>query len=84
MDPTKFSDTEIIRSNDKITTQVYNKMKKLPVHWTSKTPVRYKHNAIIIELHRGKKIVSNFDMEIKRVVSKYTVAGFPADLFISL
>ena len=26
--PTKFLDTEIIRSNDKITTQVYNKMRK--------------------------------------------------------
>ena len=30
MDPTKFLDTEIIRSNGKITTQVYNKLKKLP------------------------------------------------------
>ena len=53
-------------------------MKKLPVHWTSKTPVRYKHNAIIGELHRGKNIASNFDMEIKRIVSKYTAAGFPS------
>ena len=34
LNPTKFLDTKIIRSNGKITTQVYNKMKKLPVHWT--------------------------------------------------
>ena len=59
-------------------------MKKLPVQWTSKIPVRYKHNAIIGELHGGKKIASNFDMEIKRTVSKYAAAGFPTDLFISL
>ena len=57
-------------------------MKKLPVQWTSKIPVRYKPNAIIGELHGGKKIASNFDMEIKRTVSKYAAAGFPADLFI--
>ena len=77
MNPTKFLDTEIIRSNGKITTQVYNKMKKLPVHWTSKIPVRYKHNAVISELHRAKKIASNFDIDIKCVVNKYTVARFP-------
>ena len=52
-------------------------MNKLPVPWTSKIPVRYKHNAIIGELHRSKKIASNFDMKIKRIVSKYTAAGFP-------
>ena len=74
LNPTKFLDTEIIRSNGKITTQVYNKMKKLPVHWTSKIPVRYKRNAVIGELHRAKKIASNFDIEIKRIVKKYTAA----------
>ena len=41
LDIAKFFYTEIIRSNGKITTQVYQKMKKLPVHWTSKIPVRY-------------------------------------------
>ena len=42
LDPTKFLDIEIILSNGKITTQVYNKMTKLALHWTSKIPVRYK------------------------------------------
>ena len=51
-------------------------MKKLPVHWTSKIPVKYKRNAIIGELHRAKKTTSNFDTEIKRIVTKYTAAGF--------
>ena len=34
LDSAKFLDTDIIGSNGKITTQVYNKTKKLPVHWT--------------------------------------------------
>ena len=40
--------------------------------------MRYKRNAIIGELHRAKKIASNFDIEIKRIVTKYTAAGFPS------
>ena len=84
LDPTKFLDTEIIRSNSKITTQVYNKMKKLPAYWTSKIPVRYKCNAIISELHRAKKIASNFDIEIKRIVNKYTEARFPSRFAVIL
>ena len=80
LDPTKFLDTDIIRSNGEITTQVHNKMKKLPVHWTSKIPVRYKRNVIIGELHRAKKIASNFDIEIECIVNKYT--EFLPDLFV--
>ena len=76
LDLTKFLDTEILRSNSKIKTQVYDKMKELPVHWTSKIPVRYKRNAILGELHRAKKIASSFDIEIKRIVNKYTSVGF--------
>ena len=74
--PTKFLDTNIIRSNGKITTQVCNKMKRLPVHWISKVPTRYKRIAVIGELHRAKKNISNFYVEIKRIVNKYTAAGF--------
>ena len=51
-------------------------MKKLPVHWTLKIPVRYKLNVIIDELRRAKKIASKFDIEIGRFVNKYTAAGF--------
>ena len=83
-DLTKFLDKEIIRSNSKITTQVYNKMKKLPVHCTSKMPVRYKHNAIIAELLRAKKIASNLDIEIKCIVNKYTGAGLSSKFVRSI
>ena len=38
--------------------------------------VQYKRYAIIGELHRAKKIASNFDIEIKGTVNKYTATGF--------
>ena len=55
-------------------------MRKLPVHWTLKILVRYKRNNIIGELHRAKKIASNFDIEIECIVNKYT--EFLPDLFV--
>ena len=84
LDATKFLDTGIIQSNSKITTQVYNKMKKFIVHWTSEIPVRYKCNAIIDELHSAKKMASNFEMEIKCIINKYTAVGFPSRFIHSI
>ena len=54
VNPTKFLDTELVRENGEITTQFFSKSTKLPVHWSSKIPVRYKRNAITGELHRAK------------------------------
>ena len=53
--PRKFLDTEIIRKNNTISTQVFTKLTKFPVHWSSKTPTNYKRNDITSELHRAKK-----------------------------
>ena len=39
--PAKFLDTELVRENGEITKQVFSKSTKLPVHWSSKIPVRY-------------------------------------------
>ena len=75
--PTKFLDTEIIRRGCKIETKVYNKSKKLPVHWSSKIPTRYKRNAITGELHRAKRIANDFNFEVKRITKKFLSAGFP-------
>ena len=36
------------------------------------------------ELHRAKKIASNFDIEIKQIVNKYTAAGFPSRFVLSI
>ena len=40
INPNKFLDTEIICTNQEIKTQVYNKAKKLPVHWSLKFPYK--------------------------------------------
>ena len=77
INPNKFLDTEIIPTNHRIKTQVYNKAKKLPVHWSSKVSCKYKRNAITGELHRAKRIASNFHDETKRIRKKYTDAGYP-------
>ena len=70
-------DTQIIKENNGIKTQVFVKKSIYPVHWSSKVPFRYKKNAINDELHRAKKISSNFQSEIARIKAKFLNAGFP-------
>ena len=50
---------------------------RIPGHWSSKVPTKYKRNAIIGELHRAKKIASDFNKELTKVRIKYSKAGFP-------
>ena len=38
--------------------KVFSKSTKLPVHWSSKIPVRYKGNAITEELNQAKPTAS--------------------------
>ena len=65
VNPCKFLDTKIINNKGNITTEVFRKASKLPVHWSSRVPKRYKRIAVIGELHRSKRISSNFEMENK-------------------
>ena len=44
--PKKFLDTQIIKENNKIKTQVFVKISTYPVHWSTKVPFWYKKNAI--------------------------------------
>ena len=37
--PTRFLDTEVIRRGCEIKTKIYNKSRKLPVHWSSKISI---------------------------------------------
>ena len=69
--PAKFLDTKIIRRGCEIETKVYNKSKKLPVHWSSKIQTRYKRNAITGELHRVKRIAVDFNFEVERITKKF-------------
>ena len=75
--PEKFLDTKIIYEEDGIKTSVYRSDKKLPVHWSSKIPKKYKRNAINTDLHRGKKIALNFDSELNVIRQKFKRAGYP-------
>ena len=47
VNPSKFLDTELIREKGPILMQVFHKLNKFPVHWSSEVPIRYKCNAII-------------------------------------
>ena len=53
--PEFFLDTKIVYSNDVLTTEVKRNERKLPVHWSSKVPKRYKRNAIISDLNRATR-----------------------------
>ena len=76
--PSKFLDTKLIlNSNGTYETLVYRKSSKLPTPWTSKVPKRYKRNNILGDLHRSKRISSNFNQEVEVIRGKYKKAGFP-------
>ena len=68
VNPSKFLDTEINVNGHNIETSVYRKETKLPTHWSSKAPKRYKRNAINGELSRSMRISSDFNVE-KEVIT---------------
>ena len=71
-----FLETKIIRCGCETETRVYNKSKKLPVDWSLKFPTIYKRLAITSELHRAKRIASDFNFEVKHSNKKFLSAGF--------
>ena len=75
--PTKFLDTKIIYGNTGLRTEVYRKETKLPVPWNSEIPKKYKRNVITADLHRAKRISSNFNSEIVKIKQKFSNAGYP-------
>ena len=76
--PEMFLDTKIILNNNGVvTTQVYRKENKKTVPWVSKILKRYKRNTISGDLHRSRKIASNFDIEIRAMKAKYNKTRYP-------
>ena len=73
--PRKFLDTKIIRKNNTISTQAFTKLTKFPVHWSSNIPINYKQKSITSELHRAKKLATNFEKKLRRI--KKIHAGHP-------
>ena len=77
VNPTKFLDTDFHLNNGQMKTKVHRKETKLPVSWNSKIPKQYKRNMLLGDLHRAKKISSNFVEEKKTIKTKYIKAEFP-------
>ena len=77
VNPKRFLDTKIERINNKLQFSVYDNKNKLPFHWTSSVPKKYKRNAITGELHRSQKISDDFMSEVERIKIKYLNAGYP-------
>ena len=78
LQPSKFLDTNInIPLNDTAVTSVHRKLNKLPTHWSSKVPKRYKRNAINSDLNRSHRISMNFTAEKEIIRDKFNTAGFP-------
>ena len=75
--PIKFLDTEITYNANAIKTAVYRSENKIPVHWSSNIPKKYKRNAINADLHRAAKISSNLSQEKDVNTRKFSKARFP-------
>ena len=57
VNPDKFLDKKIIQKNGTVTTEVNWKVRKLPEHWISRIPKRYKRNSIISDLNRALRVL---------------------------
>ena len=77
VNPKVFLDTALEINGSSYEKSLHRKDTKLPTHWTSKVPKRYKRNAIMTELHRAKSISDNFQNELNKTRTKYKGAGFP-------
>ena len=67
--PLEFLDSKLLINNGIYETQVYRKKTKIPTHWSSSIPKKYKRNAISVDLHRSKQISSNYDTEVQIIKS---------------
>ena len=77
VNPSKVLGTKLTNISGPYEFNVYRKNTKLPSPWTSKTPKSYKRNAINGDLHRSKRISSNFDKEIPLIKGKFIKADYP-------
>ena len=68
---------KIIQKNGIVTTEVNQKDRKLPVHWTSRIPKRYKGNSITSDLNRALRISSYLKAEIPKIRQKFLNADYP-------
>ena len=79
----KFLDTEMMIKNGIIETSFAVKESKIPNHWLLAVPKKYKRNAILGDLHRARKISSNFELEKQHIKKKHLSDHFPYNLLQS-
>ena len=82
VNPSKFLVLEIMIKNGIIKTFVAVKESKIkiPKHWSSAVPRRYKWNGILRDLHRASKISSNFELNKQCNKKKYLSVNFLCNL----
>ncbi|XP_066920538.1 uncharacterized protein [Clytia hemisphaerica] len=85
IDPTKFLDTTMTKQDDNsYETSVHRKETKVPTHWSSKVPKKYKRNAIRSDLSRAYRISSNFHREKEIIHEKFKKVDFPVPFINSV
>ena len=56
----------------------------MPTHWSSQIPKKIKRNIITKDLHRAKKLSSNFNEEVLHLKQKYQNASYPVRFIESI
>ncbi|XP_068671420.1 uncharacterized protein [Montipora foliosa] len=74
--PDLFLDTAFSYTN-KFNCSVFKKPGKLPTHWKSEVPTKWKRNCITSALHRAKRISTDFDKDLKTLETSFINAGYP-------
>ena len=74
--PDHFLDTAFSYTN-KFNCSVFKKPGKLPTHWKSEVPTKWKRNCITSALHRAKRISTDFDKDLKTLETSFINAGYP-------
>ena len=75
--PNHFLDTAFTYNGNSFERSVFQKPGKLPVHWSSQTPLKWKRNTVINALHRAKRITTNWKTEVELIKNKFIKAGYP-------
>ena len=71
-------DTNLEFQDGILKTSFHRKETKLPTPWNSKIPKKYKRNVIIGDLHRSKRISTDFTK--KKILSKTNLKKWIFDL----
>ena len=83
VNPRKFLDTEIMIKNSIDEPSVAAKESKIPSHWSSAVPQKYKRNGIVGDLYRALKISSNSNLK-NSVLRKNILALISCTILFSL